>query len=183
MKEPAMDLYEIYDQYHDRVKSAILAKVRDVWTAEDLTQETFVRAFNNIAGLKDREKIAPWLLQIARNLCMDHFRRVSSLRGKACQQEAEAFPMFFPLEKEMEKQQMSRCVQQQLRFLPETYRTVLWLFDVMGMSQKEIAGALDLSIENVKVRLHRARGKFKIILQERCIFEKDERDVLVCEPK
>jgi RNA polymerase sigma-70 factor (ECF subfamily) len=67
--------------------------------------------------------------------------------------------------------------------LPENYRTVIWLFDVSGFTLKEIADILELSVENVKIRLHRARKKFKSILSQKCSFEKDERNVLVCEPK
>ena len=78
---------------------------------------------------------------------------------------------------------MSVCVQNQMLLLPENYRTVIWLFDVSGFTLKEIADILELSVENVKVRLHRARNKFKSILSQKCSFEKDERNVLVCDPK
>ena len=78
---------------------------------------------------------------------------------------------------------MSICVQNQMLLLPENYRTVIWLFDVLGFSLKEIADILGLSVENVKVRLHRARKQFKSILRQKCSFEKDERNVLVCDPK
>jgi RNA polymerase sigma-70 factor (ECF subfamily) len=54
---------------------------------------------------------------------------------------------------------------------------------VVGFKQKEIAEILDISVSNVKIRLHRARKKFKSILEENCTFEKDDRNVLVCEPK
>jgi RNA polymerase sigma-70 factor, ECF subfamily len=66
--------------------------------------------------------------------------------------------------------------------LPEKLRTVVWLFDFDGLSQDEIAQALGISVENVKVRLHRARRKLKSILASHCTFEKDDRNVLVCEP-
>ncbi len=77
---------------------------------------------------------------------------------------------------------MSRCVQDQLNLLPESLRSVLIFSDVMEFSQREIADILGLTLENVKVRLHRARKKFKAILEEKCTFEVDERSVLVCEP-
>ena len=50
-------------------------------------------------------------------------------------------------------------------------------------SQREIADILDISVSNVKVRLHRARKRFRLILEEHCRFEVDERSVLVCDPK
>jgi RNA polymerase sigma-70 factor (ECF subfamily) len=67
--------------------------------------------------------------------------------------------------------------------LPESQRTVIELFDVLGFAQKEIAEILDITVENVKVRLHRARKNLKVILEKKCAFERDERDVLVCVPK
>ena len=56
------------------------------------------------------------------------------------------------------------------------------LFDTMDLSHQEIAESLGISVENVKVRLHRARRKLKAILEEECTFEVDERNVMVCEP-
>ena len=77
---------------------------------------------------------------------------------------------------------MSRCVQDQLHLLPEAQRSVILFADVMDFSHQEIANILGLTVENVKVRLHRARKKFKAILEEKCTFEVDERNVLVCDP-
>ena len=58
----------------------------------------------------------------------------------------------------------------------------LVLFDIMECSHQEIADILGITVANVKVRLHRAREKLKPILEEKCAFERDERDVLVCTP-
>ena len=59
---------------------------------------------------------------------------------------------------------MSACIQDKIRLLPESYRSVLVFFELMEFSQQEIAEILDLSIENVKVTLHRVRRKLKDIL-------------------
>ena len=77
---------------------------------------------------------------------------------------------------------MSACVQDKIRLLPESYQTVLVLFDLMEFSHQEIAEILDTSVENAKVRLHRARKKLKTILEEECRFEVDDRNVLICDP-
>jgi RNA polymerase sigma-70 factor (ECF subfamily) len=77
---------------------------------------------------------------------------------------------------------MGECVQNQISLLPESLRTVVLLFDIMEFGHQEIADILGVTVENVKVRLHRARKKLKAILEEKCTFEKDERDVLVCLP-
>jgi RNA polymerase sigma-70 factor (ECF subfamily) len=77
---------------------------------------------------------------------------------------------------------MGACVQDKIRLLPESYQTVLVLFDLMEFSHQEIAEIAGISVENVKVRLHRARKKLKTILEEECRFEVDERNVLICDP-
>jgi RNA polymerase sigma-70 factor (ECF subfamily) len=69
-----------------------------------------------------------------------------------------------------------------MNLLPESLRTVLILFDVMDLGHQEIADILGITVENVKVRLHRVRKRLKAILEEKCTFEVDERNVLVCEP-
>jgi RNA polymerase sigma-70 factor (ECF subfamily) len=83
---------------------------------------------------------------------------------------------------EFEQHQMSACVQDKIRLLPDSYQTVLVLFDLMEFSHQESAEILDISIENVKVRLHRARRKLKTILEQECKFEVDERNVFICLP-
>jgi RNA polymerase sigma-70 factor (ECF subfamily) len=50
------------------------------------------------------------------------------------------------------------------------------------LSHREIAEILETTVDNVKVRLHRARKKLKVLLEERCAFEVDERSVLICAP-
>jgi RNA polymerase sigma-70 factor (ECF subfamily) len=77
---------------------------------------------------------------------------------------------------------MGECVQNQINLLPESLRTVLVLSDIMEFSHREIADISGITAKNVKVRLHRARKKLKSILEERCSFERDERNVLVCTP-
>ncbi len=77
---------------------------------------------------------------------------------------------------------MGQCVQNHMNLLPESPRTVLILFEVMDFSHQEIADILGIRVENVKVRLHRARKRLKAILEEKCTFQRDERNVLICEP-
>ena len=66
--------------------------------------------------------------------------------------------------------------------MPESYQTVIVLFDLMEFSHQEIAEIIDISVENVKIRLYRARRKLKKILEKECRFEVDERNVLICDP-
>ncbi len=77
---------------------------------------------------------------------------------------------------------MGQCVQDHMGLLAESLQKVLILYDIMDFDHQEIAEILGTTIENTKVRLHRARKRLKAILEEQCAFEMDERGVLVCEP-
>jgi len=179
-----MDFWKIYDQYYAEVRKFILANVRDEWAADDLIQETFIRVQKNLESLKDPSKMSSWILSIAYNLCQDYFRQTkkSTAIGAADLEHIETFKVTL-MQKKLEQHQMGQCVQDKMNLLAPDLRTVLVLSDIMACSQKEIAEIMGISVTNVKVRLHRARKKFRAILEEHCSFEIDERSVLVCDPK
>ena len=179
----AMEFFDIYDQYYQRVRNFILALVRDEWAADDLTQETFIRVQSNIGTLKDSSKLASWIFRIAHNLCLDHFRSLKKTSSNECGLD-ETRDLFKEAiaQKKMEQGEMSACVQDVVRLLPESFRSVITLFDMAELSHREIAEILDTTVENVKVRLHRARKQLRVLLERKCTFETDERNVLICSP-
>ncbi len=178
-----MELLEIYDDYYDRLKKFIRRLVKDEWVTEDLVQETFIRVEKNLDTVRDQAKLSSWVFRIAYNLCQDHFK--SRKRDHSESGNVESLPnpfMEMPVQKELEQLQMGACVQEQIDLLPEQQRIVLILYDLLGFHHEEIADILDITKENAKVRLHRARKGLKSILEQKCTFELDERNVLVCEP-
>jgi RNA polymerase sigma-70 factor (ECF subfamily) len=187
-KELAMEFWEIYDQYYAKVRRFVLALVKDEWAADDLIQETFLRIQTNLNSLRDPSRMSSWIFRIAYHLCQDHFRQLKGAQRKESIDEdkienlGDAFIQDGLVQKDLEQREMGQCVQNQIDLLPQSLRAVLVLFDLMEFNQQEIADTLGISIENVKVRLHRARKKLKTILEEKCTFEKDERNVLVCNP-
>ena len=177
-----MEFLELYDQFYQRVRKFILAAVKDESVAADLIQETFIRIQENLDSLRDPAKISSWIFRIAYHLCQDHFRTLKKSSSHEEIHDGLVNLQETPVQKKLEQGEMSRCVQDQLNLLPEAQRSVILFADVMDVSHQEIADILGLSVENVKVRLHRARKKFKAILEEKCTFEVDERNVLVCDP-
>jgi RNA polymerase sigma-70 factor (ECF subfamily) len=184
-----MEFWEIYDQYYLRVRKFILALVKDEWVADDIIQETFLKVQQNIESLRDPSRLSSWIFRIAHNLCQDHFRRLKKSRReeRIDREETEdldeaLIQKGLGIQKELEQRQMGECVQNQINLLPESLRPVLVLFDIMEFSHQESADILGITVKNVKVRLHRARRKLKTILEEKCAFERDERNVLICTP-
>lgn len=164
--------------------------VRDAALAEDLTQEALLRAHQGLAGLRDHDRLIPWLYRIATNLCRDHFRRQRTTLDKLATDAALPSSAHEPrdenapqLGKVMECAEMGECVQRYFRQLPDSYRAVILLHDVEGMTCPEIAELLGISLAAAKIRLHRARQQLRVILEDVCHFSLDERGVLVCEPK
>ncbi len=178
------DMLEIYDEYYHRVKIFITRLVRDEWIAEDLIQETFIRVQKNYDSVHDFSKLSSWIFRIAYNLCQDHFKFQKKNNHDAAK--AEMNPPVPLMESpgliEFEQFQMGACVQQQIDLLPKQQGIVLILYDLMGFKHAEIADILEISKGNAKVRLYRARKELKSILEKKCSFELDERNVLVCEP-
>ena len=162
---------------------------RDPAEAEDLTQETLLRAHSRLASLEEEARLLPWLYRIAGNIARDRFRQPSwRQRRDALELEAseETLPVVDTgprLDKVMEQREMSDCVRRYLEDLPDGYRTVILLHDVQGLTNPEIAELLGVSVGAVKIRLHRARGKLREALGEGCRFSRDERGVKVCEPR
>lgn len=181
---PESDFYMIVERYQDVVLRFIAMTIKDKWVSEDLTQETFIRAHRGIDSLQDISKIKSWLLRIAYNLCLDHFKAARQHKLNNWDMVETAYSSdILPVGKQLERAEMSRCVQQKMLLLPQSYRTVLCLFDIAGLTQSEIAEVLESNVGNVKVRLHRARKKMKEILKEHCSLGNDERAVLICTPK
>jgi len=179
-----MDFWDIYDQHYLKVKKFILAVVRDECAADDLCQETFMRVQNSLDTLKDESKVSAWIFRIAYNLCRDHFRKLK-VRGAGERANDAGTQIAVPssIHKELEQREMSQCVQEQVNLLPESLRSVIILFDLMGCTHEEVSEILGITRDAVKVRLHRARKKLKALLETACAFETDERNVLICEPR
>ena len=180
-----MDFWELYDRHYSRVRAYARSMLRDAAAADDVVQETFIRAQANVEGLREPDKVLGWLLRITHNLCIDALRARQSARidAAADPELAPAARVEPSVQLDLERAEMSACVRDQVDRLPETDRWVILLYDIAGLSHDEIARVLDIEVGAVKVRLHRARKKLRALLEASCSFEHDERNVLVCEPK
>ena len=166
-------LYEIIlRRYNQRLYRLARSIVRDDNEAEDVMQEAYVRAFENLHQFEGRSRFSAWLTRITVHEALGRLRRQSrfdSLEKTGENGEFSVDPATTTPDPEAATSQaeMGRILEEALLALPAQYRTVLMLRDVEEMSTSETAEALELSEQNVKVRLHRARAVLRRQLFER----------------
>ncbi len=179
-----MDFRQLFDQHQAGLRAFIASMVRDWPLADDLCQETFLRALEHEADLDDPAKVRPWLYRIARNLSLDHLRRRETLGPRREELSPDLQDGLASLTQALlERREMSACVRSKVELLPPEQASIIHLHDLAGLSHAEIALVLQISEGAAKVRLHRARQALKEVLKRECSFERDERDVLVCTPR
>ena len=153
--------------------------------AEDLTQETFVHAYRRMGSLRDPDTAKAWLYSIATNVCLDRLRQQARRSFRESGVDPEAVAVADPGAPDLlrvERREMSECVSGYVGQLSDSYRAVLMLHDVHGLTCPEIAELLGDSVGTVKIRLHRARKRLREAVTSGCSFSYDECGTLVCEP-
>jgi RNA polymerase sigma-70 factor (ECF subfamily) len=193
MDPGTQDFRTIYASYHPRI-FRYLTRLVGQSEAEDLTQEVFQRVSRGLPEFKGDAKLSTWIYRIATNVAADRMRNRSfqeSRSGKAIPLDERLIEEGGQLtgekkssaEKQAMREEMSSCVHDYINTLPENYRAPVTLSEIAGLTNKEIAKALGLTVETVKIRLHRGRAKLKEKLEAGCNFDRDEEDILVCDPK
>ena len=131
--------------------------------AEDVTQETFIRAFVHFDRFDPDRPFLPWLLAIARRLCLDLLRRDKVMaRAETIRMAGEA-PS--PERHASLREQVSR-LERALADLDEGPRAAIFLFHLEELSYRDIAAALEVPIGTVMTWLHRGRAQLKQALEE-----------------
>jgi RNA polymerase sigma-70 factor (ECF subfamily) len=134
--------------------------------AEDVVQETYVRAFTNLERFRGDSSLATWLARIAMNEALGRLRRqrptidLSTLAPGVLEAQIIQFPLSAmpdDPEKSMAQREIQHVVEHAIDELPEAFRIVFMTRVIEGMSVEETADILDLKPETVKTRLHRAR--------------------------
>jgi RNA polymerase sigma-70 factor (ECF subfamily) len=172
--------------HYAQILRYVRSVVRDAAEAEDLTQETFLRAYRARNSLRDRDAMLPWLYSVATHVCLDRLRQ----RTRHAQARSDVDPEgVAPPDPDpsaghlVEQEEMSECVEAYVSELSDAYRAVLLMHDVKGLTAREIGELLGDSTGSVKIRLHRARKQLQAALEAGCEFTHDERGTLVCDRK
>ena len=197
MNDSELEFQKLYDAFQPRILRYLIRLVGEN-EAEDVTQETFVRVSQALENFRGESKLSTWLYRIATNAALDRLRSPSFQRiaqkklsddsiekseveaGDKDIRTGEKAPS---VEQQFVRKEMNKCIRDFIEELQENYRTAVVLSELEGLKNTEIAEVLGVSLDTIKIRLHRARAKLKKELETHCDFYRDEGNEFACDLK
>ncbi len=190
---------DIYASFHPKIHRYLKRMVGEP-EAEDLTQEVFVRVSQGLSRFRGESKLSTWIYRIATNTAMDKLRSTSFLRmvkdrlsidsAAECDKEgkdkivsANTEDETLSINQQLVQEEMNGCIRKFIDKLSGSYRSVVVLSELEGLKNKEIAQILGVSLDTVKIRLHRARERLKKELLNGCSFYRNKENILLCDLK
>lgn len=171
-----MTTQEIWTVYNNDIRKFIISKIHDKNITEDIIQDTFIKIHTKLHTLKDTDKLKSWIFTVARNTIIDYFKstkHVNSITNLELKDE----------ETTDTSHTESDCLRGIIKKLPKKYRTPLFLADIKGMKQQEVANYLNQNLATTKSQIQRARKMITEGFMNCCDFILDENGKLVGEIK
>ena len=168
----------LVEKYQKSVHALVWQKIGDFHYAEEITQDTFLLAYQNLSKLRNPSRFLRWLYGIANRLCLKWLRKqkrekqLQSLEDTSMEEVAEStYTRYVSEQRETEAtEHRFEIVTKLLEKLPESERTTMTLHYLGEMTMKEISRFLGVSVGTVKVRLYRARKRLEkeeeLLIQE-----------------
>lgn len=181
------DFDSIYQEFQPKIQR-YLGNLIGEDDALDVAQAVFLKISRSLKNFRGESSLSTWIYRIATNAAHDH--AVSFFARQQGSEELfddEGSIDDLPdtgasgTEREYIRREMNTCIRGVVDRLPENYRTVLVLSDLEDLTNPEIAEVLGISIDTVKIRLHRGRTALRKAMNSQCSFYRDERNELMCE--
>ena len=160
--------------FHTPLLQFVRRRVADKASAEDILQDVFLKAHTHIDTLSDTAKLQSWLYQLTRNAVIDHYRRT-----RVTVTISEDVPAFAQEDENDAVAQLTPAVKAMVAALPDIYHEALRLTEYEGLTQKELAERLGISVSGAKSRVQRARQMLRQMLLDCCHFELDRRNAII----
>ena len=177
--QPSTDT--IWAHLSTELRQFIRRRVSDDHAADDLLQETFLRIHRNLGTLRDSDRLAAWVYQIARNVVRDHHRKVTN--------STVALGDSDPSVDGDDHLNPPRCrgadwLDEMIGTLPDGYREAVQLAEMEGLTQQEVAHRFGITLSGAKSRVQRGRAMLREALDECCTFQLDHAGrVMDCVPR
>jgi RNA polymerase sigma-70 factor (ECF subfamily) len=195
MTTTELEFSDVYDEYHEKLLH-YLRRMVGKEDAEDVTQEVFVKINKGLKDFKGESSLSTWAYRIATNAALDRlhsrtFRQnkrkislnVEDDESESKEKDIHAQEKELSAEREAIRNEMNECIREFVDKLPENYRTVIILNELKDLKNQEIAEILGISLDAVKIRLHRARIRLKEEFEAGCEFYYNEDNELACDRK
>lgn len=194
MNDMSEDFDKIYKEFFPKIVGYLRRLVGE-HDAQDVAQEVFMKVNSALKTFRGDSSLPTWIYKVATNAAIDHLRKSSSGPGAIVTggiaddesfngDDATAAEGIAPsLDTQLIRKEMNICIRGVVDGLPTNYRTVLVLSEIEGFTNAEIAEVTGVSLDTVKIRLHRARLRLKKELGAKCHFYRDERNELACDRK
>lgn len=159
----------LVNTYKDLVFSLALKMTKNREEAEEISQDTFIKAYKNLSKFKGDSKFSTWLYKITYHNCLDSFKKneknykTTTLDNQFSINISSTENILETIEKKERAKILKTCLED----LPEDEKTILWFFYYKELSLKEIIEITNFSEANIKVKLHRARKDLLTIVKER----------------
>ena len=149
-----MTTQQVWTSYSEDLKRFIISKVKNIAIADDILQDTFIKIHTKLHTLKDITKLKSWCFTVARNSILDYWKSTNKTFEIANFEADTEITENIHTEKD--------CLRGILKNLPKLYRDPLFLSDIKGLKQQEVADQLKQSLPTTKSQIQRAR---KLIAQ------------------
>lgn len=170
-----MTTKQVWTSYSEDLKRFIISKVKNLTIAEDILQDTFIKIHTKLHTLENITKLKSWCFTIARNSILDYWKSNNkTFEVVGFEQETEIKENIHTEED---------CLKGILNNLPKKYSTPLFLSDIKGLKQKEVADQLHQSLSTTKSQIQRARKLIAQGFMDCCGFVMNKEGELVGEIK
>ena len=177
----------VYREFRPKILRYMTGMV-DAGEAADLTQAVLLKVAEHRHEFRGESSLSTWIYRIAANVALDRLRQRSHDRPTQSLDDEEGPHESVPPELQSvsaeaaaERREMSACVREFIARLPLAYRHVVTLGDIEGFSNAEIADITGLTLETVKIRLHRGRARLRAELEQGCAIGRDRDNEIACE--
>ncbi len=165
-----------------KLRPFVARRVRSEADTDDILQDVFLRMQRGVAELRDDQRFGPWVYQVARSAIVDH-HRVAAKHRVVDGDGREEQPLEVGDDDAVEPE-LATCVAPFIAALPSPYREALTLVELEGLTQKQAAEMLDISLSGMKSRVQRGRALLRGAFDECCAVALDARGrVMSYEPR
>jgi len=182
-----METTLIWNEFSKSLKGFIISKVKDIDIADDLLQEVFIKIHINIDSLQKQKSLKSWIFTITSNVINDYFKKNQITNS-------ELLVHILPNEDIIDEHSAKDCIIPLIKKLPSTYKEAVYLSEIKGIKQAEIAKKLNISLSGAKSRVQRGRNLLKQGFIDCCDYKlnenghltgehKEKKDCKICTPK